>query len=140
VEVVRRLLALVLPTSASKSILDESEEPNPPTKPSTKKPQKTKHNEAGGETLFKSDVLRRILGFCGRETYKIVSDFEWYIRVLSAMVWVRSVGVGSEVGEQLVDVVVRVRNVRGYAVKAVVKIHPFFFILLSSLCLIQFSV
>lgn len=50
-------------------------------------------------------------------TYENVSNFEWYLSVLVDLAHVANVNIGSEICQQLVDVVGRVRGVRPYAVK-----------------------
>jgi len=52
-----------------------------------------------------------------QSTYENVSNFEWYLSVLVDLAHVANVDIGSEIRDQLVDVVGRVRGVRPYAVK-----------------------
>ena len=62
-------------------------------------------------------LSQRILSLCARSTYENVSNFEWYISVLVDLAHVANVNIGSEIRDQLVDVVGRVRGIRRYAVK-----------------------
>jgi len=62
-------------------------------------------------------LSQRILSLCSRSTYENVSNFEWYISVLVDLAHVANVNIGSEIRDQLVDVVGRVRGIRRYAVK-----------------------
>ncbi|GLB43563.1 putative part of the AP-3 complex, an adaptor-related complex which is not clathrin-associated [Lyophyllum shimeji] len=62
-------------------------------------------------------LCQRILTMCSQSTYENVTNFEWYISVLVDLAHVANVDVGSEIRDQLVDVVGRVRAIRRYAVR-----------------------
>ncbi|KIM47679.1 hypothetical protein M413DRAFT_416871 [Hebeloma cylindrosporum] len=66
---------------------------------------------------YRMTLSQRILSLCSRSTYENVSNFEWYISVLVDLAHVANVNIGSEIRDQLVDVVGRVRGIRRYAVK-----------------------
>lgn len=51
-----------------------------------------------------------------------MTDFEWYLSVLVDLAYVANVNVGARIRDQLVDVIGRVRAVRPYAVKLMVKL------------------
>ncbi|KAI9344389.1 adaptin N terminal region-domain-containing protein [Obelidium mucronatum] len=66
---------------------------------------------------YAQQVIHRILDVCSKDTYAIVIDYEWYISVMIACVKIRGVGkVGERVAEQLVDLCVRVPELRAFAV------------------------
>lgn len=84
---------------------------------------------------YRVNVIRRILEMCSRDTYSNVTDFEWYIDVLTQLVRVspatkhvtttdvedgseHSDDVGAGIGHELQNVAVRVRSVRHEAVDA----------------------
>ena len=84
---------------------------------------------------YRSNVIRRILEMCSRDTYSNVTDFEWYIDVLTQLVRVspaakhaaisadeddseHSDDIGAGIGQELQNVAVRVRSVRHEAVDA----------------------
>ncbi|KAK0466157.1 adaptin N terminal region-domain-containing protein [Desarmillaria tabescens] len=62
-------------------------------------------------------LSQRILTMCSQDTYDNVTNFEWYLSVLVDLAHVANVDVGSQIRDQLVDVVGRVRAARRYAVK-----------------------
>lgn len=66
---------------------------------------------------YRLTLAQRILALCSQSTYETVTNFEWYLSVLVDLAHVANVDVGSEIRDQLVDIVGRVRGVRGYAVK-----------------------
>ncbi|KAI8818917.1 adaptor-related protein complex 3 delta 1 subunit [Fimicolochytrium jonesii] len=64
-------------------------------------------------------VLTRIIDICSKDTYANITDFEWYLTTLVDMVRLtRGVDVGNAVAQQLVNVTVRVPEVREFAVAA----------------------
>ena len=84
---------------------------------------------------YRISVIRRILDMCSRDTYSNVTDFEWYIDVLTQLVRVSPAtkqtstsdddedpehadSIGAGIGQELQNVAVRVRSVRHEAVDA----------------------
>ena len=67
-------------------------------------------------------LTQRLLGIIAHDTYVHVTDFEWVVSVLVDVSYVSHVDVGAEVREMLLDVVGRVKSVRGYAVKVLEKV------------------
>ncbi|KAJ8107119.1 hypothetical protein OPT61_g9085 [Boeremia exigua] len=83
---------------------------------------------------YRISVIRRILEMCSRDTYSNVTDFEWYIDVLTQLVRVSPSTkytstddetdsehvdeIGAGIGYELQNVAVRVRSVRHEAVDA----------------------
>ncbi|KAJ3283140.1 AP-3 complex subunit delta-1 [Borealophlyctis nickersoniae] len=110
VEVIRRLMSQLIPPKEEKSPVVSS--PYPPS---------TLQGPAG-DPVYRSEVISRTVSICSRDTYADVVNFEWYINVLLDLVYVTGVSVGEMLAGQLVDVAVRVKNVREYAVKAMVKL------------------
>lgn len=71
---------------------------------------------------YRLDVCRRIIEMCSREMYSNISDFEWYLSVLVDLAYVAGVNVDEDITSQILDVVVRVRAVRAFAVRLMAKI------------------
>jgi AP-3 complex subunit delta-1 len=66
-------------------------------------------------------IAQKILSVISFDTYVNVSDFEWVVSVLVDVAYVSNVNVGAEVKSLLLDVVGRVRSVRGFAVDVLEK-------------------
>ncbi|KAG9012942.1 AP-3 complex subunit delta [Tulasnella sp. JGI-2019a] len=71
---------------------------------------------------YRVDVCRRIIEMCSRDMYSNISDFEWYLSVLVDLTYVSGVDVDDDITSQILDVVVRVRAVRSFAVGLLAKI------------------
>lgn len=71
---------------------------------------------------YRLTLAQRILSLGSQDLYDNVTDFEWYISVLVDLAYVARVGVGAEIGEQLVDITGRVRATRRYAVQVMAKL------------------
>ncbi|KAJ3161977.1 AP-3 complex subunit delta-1 [Geranomyces michiganensis] len=70
----------------------------------------------------RTQVIERIISICSSDTYANVTNFEWYITVLVELVRAKGVDVGGLLASQLVDVAVRVPEVREFAVQSMVKL------------------
>jgi AP-3 complex subunit delta-1 len=73
-------------------------------------------------TAYRLVLSQRIMTMCSQNTYDNVIDFEWYLSVLVDLAYVSNVDIGTQIRDQLVDVVGRVRAARSYAVKLMVKV------------------
>ncbi|EIN14349.1 Adaptor protein complex AP-3 delta subunit [Punctularia strigosozonata HHB-11173 SS5] len=67
-------------------------------------------------------LVQRILAIGSQSTYENVTDFEWYLSVLIDLAYVANVNIGSQIRDQLVDIAVRVRGARSFAVGLMVKL------------------
>ncbi|EEE54678.1 hypothetical protein OsJ_01979 [Oryza sativa Japonica Group] len=61
---------------------------------------------------FANDILGAVLSACGRNVYELVSDFDWYVSLLTDMGRNLHCAQGDEIGRQLVDVGLRVQDAR----------------------------
>ena len=60
---------------------------------------------------------------CSRDAYENVTDFEWYLSVLVDLAYVSNVAsIGHDINSQLLDVVVRVRDVRKFAIGLMLRL------------------
>ncbi|ORZ17574.1 adaptin N terminal region-domain-containing protein [Lobosporangium transversale] len=69
---------------------------------------------------YRADIVRRIVLICSQNSYANVSNFEWYLAVLSDLTNVAGVNVGNLLMQQFMDVGVRVKSVRPYTVRLMV--------------------
>lgn len=107
VDIVKRLMTHLVPPSA-----DDSDDHTPMT---TYPPPSTMLDPA-----YRSDIIYRIVHVCSQGQYANVTNFEWYVAVLVDLTYVAGVSVGELLMGQIMDVGVRVKSVRPYAVKMMV--------------------
>ncbi|KAJ2829225.1 AP-3 complex subunit delta, partial [Coemansia furcata] len=62
-------------------------------------------------------VVEAIVDMCTRQSYANLSNFEWYVAVLVDLVYTAGVDVGQLLSEKILDVTVRVRQVREFSVR-----------------------
>ncbi|KAK7063926.1 AP-3 complex subunit delta [Favolaschia claudopus] len=77
----------------------------------------TTHISPSQSPAYRLVLSQRILNMCSQSMYENVTNFEWYLSVLVDLAHIANVDIGSQIRDQLVDVVGRVRGVRRYAVK-----------------------
>ncbi|KAI0323040.1 adaptin N terminal region-domain-containing protein [Amylostereum chailletii] len=73
-------------------------------------------------SAYRLTLSQRILSICSEDTYRNITDFQWYLSVLVDLAYVAGVDVGIAIRDQLVDVVGRVRAVRRKAVELMVSL------------------
>jgi AP-3 complex subunit delta-1 len=67
---------------------------------------------------YRAELVRRILAMSTRDNYSnIGNNFEWYVAVLVDLARIAKVDVGMELGEEILNVTVRVKSVRAFSVK-----------------------
>lgn len=82
-------------------------------------------NEVDGGALmdpvYRADIIRRIVFICSQNSYANITNFEWYLAVLSDLTNVAGVNVGDLLMQQFMDVGVRVKSTRSYTVQLMVR-------------------
>ncbi|KAK9065257.1 hypothetical protein SSX86_016640 [Deinandra increscens subsp. villosa] len=61
---------------------------------------------------FCNEILRSILSTCSRNVYEIIIDFDWYVSLLAEMARIPHCQNGEEIEYQLIDIGMRVKDVR----------------------------
>ncbi|KAF9971539.1 AP-3 complex subunit delta [Actinomortierella ambigua] len=74
------------------------------------------------DTSYRADIVRRIVFICSQNSYANVANFEWYLAVLSDLTNLPRVDAGELLMNQFMDVGVRVKTVRPYTVKLMMKL------------------
>ena len=70
---------------------------------------------------YRTSVALKILESCSADTYAHIHDFEWYYDVLVALADMPYIEASTQCSEQLIDVAVRVRNIREHIVSRLVE-------------------
>jgi AP-3 complex subunit delta len=67
---------------------------------------------------YRAELVRRILAMSTKDNYaNIGNNFEWYVAVLVDLARIAKVDVGAELGEEYMNVTIRVKSVRPFSVK-----------------------
>ncbi|XP_057480130.1 AP-3 complex subunit delta [Actinidia eriantha] len=61
---------------------------------------------------FCNEILGSVLATCSRNVYEIIIDFDWYVSVLGEMTRIPHCQKGDEIESQLIDIGMRVKDVR----------------------------
>lgn len=121
--IVQQLLAHLVPSeSASAGLPDAAQSLARATTATAQASTSTAASSTVFGAAYRLEVSRRILDMCSRDTYENVQDFEWYLSVLVDLSYVANVDVGGEIKNQLMDVAVRVKAVRRYAMMLMAKL------------------
>jgi len=66
---------------------------------------------------YRLELSQRIMDMTSADTYDNVTDFEWYMSVLIDLAYVAKAPIGLQLRASMLDVVSRVKSLRGYAVQ-----------------------
>ncbi|GBG30420.1 AP-3 complex subunit delta [Hondaea fermentalgiana] len=70
------------------------------------------------EGAYRDELIDKIVYVCSREKYAFLSNFAWYVSVLVQLAHIHGAPRGKLLREQLIDVAVRVPDVRPFAARA----------------------
>lgn len=77
------------------------------------------HIDKTDNPTYKDALVEKIVTICSKNSYAVITDFEWYISVLMELARSNSKH-GELLASQLMDVIIRVQVVRPYGVKSMV--------------------
>lgn len=76
-----------------------------------------KHMERAEGSVYRDELLLKVIEICSQESYSHVTNFEWYLTVLVELISMETGSKhGSVIAEQLLDVTIRVETVRQFSV------------------------
>ncbi|KAK5823318.1 adaptin N terminal region-domain-containing protein [Linnemannia elongata] len=74
------------------------------------------------DPTYRADIIRRIIFICSQNSYANITNFEWYLAVLSDLTNIAGVNVGESLMQQFMDVGVRVKSARSYTVQLMMRL------------------
>lgn len=81
------------------------------------------HMERAEGTIYRDELLLKVIEICSQESYQHVTNFEWYLTVLVELIQLEAGSRhGGIIAEQLLDVTVRVESVRKFSVNEMVNL------------------
>lgn len=76
------------------------------------------HMERAEGSVYRDELLLKVIEICSQESYQHVTNFEWYLTVLVELIQLEAGSKhGSVIADQLLDVTIRVESVREFSVK-----------------------
>lgn len=69
----------------------------------------------GAEGLYREELISKIIFMCSRDKFAYLTDFAWYIDILAKLAYIPNTSHASTIANQLLDVTVRVEEVRPVA-------------------------
>ncbi|XP_011864109.1 PREDICTED: AP-3 complex subunit delta-1 [Vollenhovia emeryi] len=75
------------------------------------------HMDKAEGTMYRDELLSKIIQICSQNNYHFITYFEWYISVLVELTRMEGTKHGPLVATQLLDVTIRVQAIRKYAVQ-----------------------
>lgn len=70
------------------------------------------------EGAYRDELIDKIIYVCSRDKYAFLSNFAWYVSILVQLAHIHGAPRGRLIREQLIDVAVRVPDVRPFAARA----------------------
>ncbi|XP_070491377.1 AP-3 complex subunit delta [Chironomus tepperi] len=75
------------------------------------------HMERAEGSVYRDELLLKVIEICSQESYQHVTNFEWYLTVLVELIQLEAGSKhGSVIADQLLDVTIRVESVRKFSV------------------------
>lgn len=75
------------------------------------------HMERAEGSVYRDELLLKVIEICSQGSYQHVTNFEWYLTVLVELIQLEAGSKhGSVIAEQLLDVTIRVENIRKFSV------------------------
>ncbi|KAI8896476.1 Clathrin/coatomer adaptor, adaptin-like protein [Globomyces pollinis-pini] len=79
-------------------------------------------NLLSDEVEYRSLVAKTIIAACSNDLYKHLDNFEWYIEVLIDLTHFPGLNVGHLVRDQLIDLCVRVKDIRSFSIQKLIPL------------------
>lgn len=81
------------------------------------------HMERAEGSVYRDELLLKVIEICSQESYQHVTNFEWYLTVLVELIQLEAGSKhGTVIAEQLLDVTIRVESVRKFSVSEMLNL------------------
>uniref|UniRef100_A0A3B3TAF1 AP-3 complex subunit delta n=1 Tax=Paramormyrops kingsleyae TaxID=1676925 RepID=A0A3B3TAF1_9TELE len=74
------------------------------------------HMDKAEGTTYRDELLTKIIDICSQSNYQYITNFEWYISILVELTRLEGTRHGHLIASQMLDVAIRVKAIRGFAV------------------------
>lgn len=75
------------------------------------------HMNLAEGTMYRDELLAKIVDICSQNNYQYITNFEWYVSVLVELTRMDGTQHGPLVAQQMMDVAIRVQAIRAFAVQ-----------------------
>ncbi|XP_008046290.2 AP-3 complex subunit delta-1 [Carlito syrichta] len=74
------------------------------------------HVDKAEGTTYRDELLTKIIDICSQSNYQYITNFEWYISILVELTRLEGTRHGHLIAAQMLDVAIRVKAIRSFAV------------------------
>ncbi|XP_064462868.1 AP-3 complex subunit delta-1-like isoform X1 [Ornithodoros turicata] len=74
------------------------------------------HMDRAEGTIYRDELLSKIVDICSQNNYQYITNFEWYVSVLVELTRIEGTKHGLTIASQMLDVAIRVPAVRAFSV------------------------
>ncbi|XP_029005396.1 AP-3 complex subunit delta-1 isoform X5 [Betta splendens] len=74
------------------------------------------HVDKAEGTTYRDELLTKIIDICSQSNYQYITNFEWYISILVELTRLEGTRHGHLIASQMLDVAIRVKAIRAFAV------------------------
>lgn len=74
------------------------------------------HMDKAEGTLYRDELLSKIIDICSQNNYQYITNFEWYVSILVELTRIEGTKHGTLIAGQMLDVAIRVQAIRSFAV------------------------
>uniref|UniRef100_A0A672K3T2 AP-3 complex subunit delta-1 n=1 Tax=Sinocyclocheilus grahami TaxID=75366 RepID=A0A672K3T2_SINGR len=74
------------------------------------------HVDKAEGTTYRDELLTKIIDICSQSNFQYITNFEWYISILVELTRLEGTRHGHLIASQMLDVAIRVKAIRGFAV------------------------
>lgn len=74
------------------------------------------HVDKAEGTTYRDELLTKIIDICSQSNYQHITNFEWYISILVELTRLEGTRHGHLIAAQMLDVAIRVKAIRKFAV------------------------
>ncbi|XP_078574749.1 AP-3 complex subunit delta-1-like isoform X3 [Branchiostoma floridae x Branchiostoma japonicum] len=80
------------------------------------------HMDKAEGSMYRDELLSKIVQICSQNNYQYITNFEWYVSVLVELTRVEGTRHGSVIASQMLDVAIRVKAIRAFAVEQMAQL------------------
>nr|XP_006815142.1 PREDICTED: AP-3 complex subunit delta-1-like [Saccoglossus kowalevskii] len=80
------------------------------------------HMDKAEGTQYRDELLSKIIQICSQSNYQYITNFEWYVSILVELTKIEGTRHGKLIASQMLDVAIRVKAIRHFAVSQMAQL------------------